>query len=169
MRAAAAGLMLLMALPCMSTLAAESVYTPTSGPQCRDVAVSENSGAWRCPGPRGYAVEFFDEGNLVGISIWIPRSKKAAQPIVWRGAGRRFGLMIEWRVEYGSPRSAILRRWRVQSDSEGAESTVQELLVLKLAPIQVCEAGAVDVRTPDANRVAQRLADEIGPRPCVVQ
>jgi hypothetical protein len=76
--------------------------------------------------------------------------------------------MIDWRVEGGLPRAAILRRWRVQSNNEGIESTVQELLVLKLAPSGACEVGTVDVRTPDANAAAQRLADEVGLRPCVV-
>jgi hypothetical protein len=76
--------------------------------------------------------------------------------------------MIEWRVERGSPYSAILRRWRVQSDGEGSEAAVQELLVLKVTSGTVCEAGVVNVRTADANLAAQRLADEAGFLPCSV-
>jgi hypothetical protein len=63
-------------------------------------------------------------------------------------------------VECGSPRAAILGRWRVQSDIQAAESTIQELIVLKLTEKNASQAGTVDACTPYANLVAQRLADE---------
>jgi hypothetical protein len=48
--------------------AADSVFSPTSGPSCLDQS-DEGVRAWRCPGPGGYVVEFSDEGNWVGIGF----------------------------------------------------------------------------------------------------
>jgi hypothetical protein len=51
-----------------------------------------NGGSWRCPGSGGYVTEFGDEGNVVGVSVWIPRQKQNSPPAIsWRGAGRVFG------------------------------------------------------------------------------
>jgi hypothetical protein len=65
----------------------DSIFTPTNGPACTDRSHSE-FGSWRCPGSGGYVAEFGDEGNIAGVSIWMPRHKrKAASTIAWRGAG----------------------------------------------------------------------------------
>src|SRR5258708_37315464 len=54
---------------CPLALAQErSVYTATSGPQCRDASRAQ-FGRWSCPGPGGFQGAFFDEGNLVAVAL----------------------------------------------------------------------------------------------------
>lgn len=140
--------------------AQESAYTPTQGPACRDGGSKSAFNIWRCPGLAGYEVEFADEGNIAGVAIGRPDDKrKIGPPVSWRGAGHVFGNKLEWRLANGIPMAAILRIWRVWTDREGNDRTVQELLVMRLSPQGACRVGAVDVRQIKANQTAQQLAD----------
>ena len=81
--------MMAAALVLMLTAArAETVFTATNGHECKDSSKPE-FGNWVCPGPRGYAVHFMDEGNMVGITIAPSRSIRAAPATSqWMGAGK---------------------------------------------------------------------------------
>jgi hypothetical protein len=143
-----------------SALAAESVYTPTHGPVCKDAGSKNQFSIWRCPGPGSYAAEFSDEGNMAGFAIGRGgRRGDLGESVTWRGAGAVFGDKLEWRLANGKPVAAILRTWRVDSDDGGNQWSVQELLVVKLAPNGACRVGAIDVRQVEANRAARQLAD----------
>lgn len=156
---ASAGLIVLTMLG-SPVLAQESAYTPTQGPACRDRGSQSAFNIWRCPGPAGYEVEFADEGNIVGVAIGRPDDKrKIGPPVSWRGAERVFGDKLQWRLANGVPVAAILRIWRVWTDREGNDRTVQELLVMRVSPEGMCRVGAVDVRQINANQTAQQLAD----------
>ncbi|TKT71408.1 hypothetical protein YH63_008270 [Afipia massiliensis] len=141
-------------------LAQGSIYTSTQGTACRDMGSQSALNIWRCPGPAGYAVEFTDEGNVAGVAIGRSADRrKFGHPISWRGAERVFGDKLEWRLMNGVPAAAILRIWRVSTDREGTDRTVQELLVMRLSPQGTCQVQAVDVRQINANETAQQLAD----------
>lgn len=156
---ALAGLIVLTMLG-SPVLAQESVYTPTQGPACRDSGFRSAFNIWRCPGPAGYVVEFADEGNVATMAIGRPRDKgQLGRPMSWRGAERVFGDKLEWRVVNGKPVAAILRIWRSDTDSEGSERIIQELLVMRILSQAACRIGAIDTRQGNANLIAQQLAD----------
>jgi hypothetical protein len=72
---------------------------------------------------------------------------------------------IEWRIATppgGKPRPfATILRWSVQRENDEHDSSGQVLVVTRLGPGGVCHVGYVDGRAnPDANALAQRLADE---------
>lgn len=143
-----------------------SVFTPTRGSHCVDRSRAHFQ-SWRCPGPKGYAAEYFDEGNVVGIAIWAPARTRTPQiSIPWRGTGKVFGDLLEWRVRDGQPSAAILRAWRRDTSSEGRERDVEELLVLRLQPSGGCRIASVNARQANANVEAQSLASQAS-LPCL--
>ncbi|MGY3694566.1 hypothetical protein ACVIGA_004646 [Bradyrhizobium sp. USDA 3240] len=148
-----------------SALAGErSVYTPTKGPKCIDGS-RKYEDDWSCPGPAGYAVEFSDEGNLAAVSI-RPSGRKAGASYVFRGRGRIFGDVVDWRLVDDTPTSAVLRVWRAVIQTDGAETEIQELAVFKVTPQEFCRVASVDARQPAANEAARRLASEAAGMPC---
>jgi hypothetical protein len=160
-------LLALSALSASIAQAEENIFMPTSGPACTDRSHSE-FGSWRCPGPGGYVAEYSDEGNIAGVSIWMPRQKrKAASAITWRGAGRVFGEKLQWRVDKGRPLAAVLRIWRTDTNSDGQERVVEELIALKVAPEGSCRVASIDARQAGANEIAQRRSDEAASLPCL--
>ncbi len=139
--------------------AAESLYTRTSGPNCRDSGSKEELNAWQCPGPADYSAEFADEGNLVAFKISRTGKRDDEPGLIWRGADKVFGDKLEWRMSDGKPIAAILRAWRVDTDKDGHDHVTQELLVVSLRGQRPCKVGAINAREPDAHRRAQALAD----------
>ncbi|WP_244597922.1 MULTISPECIES: hypothetical protein [Afipia] len=146
-----------------SAYAAESLYTRTSGPECRDSGSKEEFNAWQCPGPGGYSAGFSDEGNLVAFKIFRTGQRDDEPVLIWRGADDVFGDKLEWRLSGGKPIAAILRAWRVDTDQDGHDHVTQELLVVSLRGQRPCKVGAVSVHEPHANRRARALADSIAP------
>jgi hypothetical protein len=143
-----------------------SVYTPTHGSKCIDRS-REYEGAWSCPGPSGYAADFSDEGNLAAISVRPPRRwKRPAAAYAFRGLGRVFGDIVDWRVADDTPTAAVLRIWRAATQADGSELEVQELAVFKITPQESCLVASVDARQPAANEAARRLATEAAEMPC---
>lgn len=135
---------------------ADVVYTPTSGPACRD-ASRDGIGDWTCPGPAGYAVRFMDEGNIAAIAIGprrgISQMKNTTQ---FRGAGHVFGDKMQWLVVDGKPRAAVLRTWRL----DDAEREQQKLDVYAIDRDAVCVVESINVKTRAANeRALARAAD----------
>jgi hypothetical protein len=143
-----------------------NAYTPTHGPKCIDRS-REHEGAWSCPGPSGYAADFSDEGNLAAFSIRLPgQGKRAAAAYAFRGLGRVFGDIVDWRVADDTPTAAVLRIWRAATQADGSELEVQELAVFKITPQESCLVASVDARQPAANEAARRLATEAAEMPC---
>jgi hypothetical protein len=138
---------ILSALSVSTAHATESIFTPTNGSTRTDHSRAEY-GSWRCPGPGGYVTEFGDEGNVVGVSVWVPRQKQNAPPAIsWRGAGRVFGEKLQWKISAGQPAAAILRVWRTATKPDGSEREVEELMILRLS----AEKGACRVASIDAH------------------
>jgi hypothetical protein len=163
--------MLAIALMIASTAAAsaaQSLYTATRGPACKDGSKAHFS-VWRCPGPAGYAAEYSDEGNLAGIALWIPgrTSRRAATSVVWRGGGRVFGDLLEWRIDRENPVAAILRIWRLDATSAGGNEPQEELVLLKLRPEGSCRVVTIPARRPDANEVIRAMSLQVAAMPCL--
>ncbi|WP_298254960.1 hypothetical protein [Bradyrhizobium sp.] len=146
----------------------ESVYTATHGPNCRERS-REYVGAWICPGPSGYVAEFHDEGNLAAVAIRSARQKPASAAYRWRGRGKVFGDMLEWRLVDGFPSAAVLRIWRGDLNEQGEEREVQELVVFKITSSGFCRVGSIDTRRPGANEAAQQRAMKISGEQCADQ
>ncbi|MEH2476234.1 hypothetical protein V1281_002597 [Nitrobacteraceae bacterium AZCC 2161] len=118
-------------------------------------------GNWTCPGPGGYAAQFTDEGNMVSVTF-APKMllNKAGATAVWRGAGKVFGEKIGWILKDGRPKSAVLRKWATETDTNGNEREVQSLGVYALNSDKACVYAEVDVRKPRADEVAANFASE---------
>jgi hypothetical protein len=129
---------------------------PATGPTCVDLQPRREFGSWRCPGPAGYAVTFFDEGNVVSVAFGIAGRERALveQDLMWQGAGKVFGDKVEWRLRDGRPFAAIIRIW-----CQDGDDVIEELLVAKVEMAGSCRVGAVDVRRREANVAARELAD----------
>ncbi|MCK1284729.1 hypothetical protein IVB41_12465 [Bradyrhizobium sp. 44] len=157
---------LLVGMPAAASNANESIYSRVQEIGCHDMSKAF-FGSWRCSGPAGYVAEFYDEGNLAGVNIRLGRertgSSRAAQ---WRGAGRVFGDLIEWRMMRGQPVGAVLRRYGTESDPGGEERLFEELAVFKLSPDLSCLVGVVEARRPNSDELARALADGARSMPC---
>jgi hypothetical protein len=163
--------MLAVALTIASTAAAsgaQSLYTTTRGPACK-YGSNAHFSVWRCPGPAGYAAEYSDEGNLAGIALWIPgrTSRRATTSLVWRGGGRVFGNLLEWRIDRKKPVAAILRIWRIDASSAGGTEAQEELVLLKVRPEGSCRVVTVPARRPNANEVVRAMWSQVSSMPCL--
>ncbi len=155
-----------VAMPVAQAAQETYVYTPTHGVSCSDRS-RESFSQWRCPGPGGYVAEYVDEGNVAGIAIWRPATRRTSpRAVSWRGAGRVFGEKLEWRLKNGQPHAAILRTWRTATDANGKDRELEELIILKISPLGVCRVAAVNARQPRANAIAQQAADGAATMPC---
>lgn len=140
------------------------VFTRTSGLTCQDFS-KDLVARWKCSGPADYFVAFFDEGNLVEIAFGravepFDRDRSAA---VWRGSGKAFGDVMEWRVDgAGLPVAAILRTWEV---GEG-ERTIQSLKVFAINAGSACQHAMVLADAPRANEKAASEAVVASRRRC---
>lgn len=161
MRSACAGAiagLLRAAVPTVHAAQGSYIYTSTHGPSCADRS-REGFNRWRCPGPAGYVAEYADEGNIAGIALWHPTGpQRTPLSVSWRGARRVFGEKLEWRMTAGLPYAAILRIWRIDA-ADDREREVEELVVLKVSSSGVCRVASVNARQPQANEIAQRMAD----------
>lgn len=147
-------------IPCPAQ-ADQSVYTPTHGEPCADRSRAQFN-AWRCPGPAGYVADYLDEGNVAGVAIWSPVGKwQAPSTVSWRGSGKVFGDRLEWRVEAGVPKSAILRIWRVGAAADGSEHQVEELVLLKVLPTGSCRVASTNARQAGAYEMVQKLSEQV--------
>jgi hypothetical protein len=143
---------------------ADTIFTPASGPKCRYES-KEGFGRWTCPGPAGYAVRFADEGNIVALTIARARSiEEAPLTAHWRGAGKAFGGKVQWVMQGGVPRAAVIRTWRRKNGDD--ESEIQELSVFGIDGGRACAYGAVDINKPRANETALALAKQAAEQRC---
>jgi len=157
----------LAAIAGAAAYASEGAYTPTHGPSCVGRSWVEFE-TWRCPGPSGYVVEYTDEGNLAGIAIWAPTGKRQVPSATsWRGSGKVFGDRLEWRLDGGQPKAAILRIWRVDTATQGGEHEVEELILLKTLPAGACRVASIKARQAGANEMIQTLSAQVSSLPCL--
>jgi hypothetical protein len=114
--------------------------------------------------------EYTDEGNIAGIALWHPtRQQRSPLSVSWRGAGRVFGEKLEWRMAADLPHAAILRIWRIDAAADGREREVEELMALKVSPTGACRVASVNARQPQANEIAQSMADGAATSPCLAE
>lgn len=150
-----------------ASYASESAYTRVRGRECIDMS-KRYFGSWRCPGPAGYVIEFFDEGNLAGVNVRLGTNRmNSSSSSRWRGYGEVFGELVEWRMQRGYPTAAVLRRFRVLSDQNGDERQSEELAIFKLSWHQSCLVQIVDARQPEANILARAVADNTRAMTCI--
>jgi hypothetical protein len=124
----------------------------------------EHLGSWSCPGPGGWRAIFSDEGNVVSILFERPGAGRIrSSPAVWRGAGRIFGDLIEWRVaETGEPFAAIIRTWET-TDTGAAQESLRVVAINRTA---ACEYGRVSARLTNANLRGRALAERAAGHVC---
>lgn len=134
----------------------------------RDV---EDYGSWRCPGYGGLMVLLSAGDQRMQVSFGR-NAKAAADELAaeetFPGFNSVYSGTVEWRVEKlpdGKTRPfATILRWNVMAAADvergDGKSTGRTLVVTRLNPGGVCHVGYVDARTPDANEVARKLADE---------
>jgi hypothetical protein len=149
--------------------AAQSLYTATRGTACKDASKAYFS-VRRCPGPAGYAAEYADEGNVAAVALWIPgpTSRRAAASVVWRGGGRVFGDLLEWRLDGENPVAAILRIWRIDDARlAGGNEAQEELVLLKVRAEGSCRVATVSARRPNANEVVRTMSSRVGSMSCL--
>lgn len=128
------------------------VFMKTNGPTCKDSS-EEYMGLWTCTGPAGFSVTFADEGNIVSVSFGkaISTTDRKNPTTTWRGAGKAFSDLVEWRIDdRGIPRAAILRTW----EAGESDKTLQSLRVFAINANIACEYANVSVTRPQANREA---------------
>ncbi|GGC85359.1 hypothetical protein GCM10010994_49060 [Chelatococcus reniformis] len=97
---------------------------------------------WSCRGPGGVSIQFADEGNMVDVSVG------GGAPVMFPARDEGFGPTVEWRLERGQPRSAIIRARR-RDDTDW-------LLVFAIRDGKGCYAAKAR-----SNRKARELADTI--------
>jgi hypothetical protein len=155
-----------MTMPVTHAAQESYVYTSTHGSACAGRS-REGVNQWRCPGPNGYVAEYADEGNLAGITIWRPATRREPpRAVSWRGSGRVFGEKLEWQLKNGQPHAAILRTWRTVTDADSKDRELEELIVLKIAPSGACRVAAINARQSHANAIAQQITDGATTMPC---
>jgi len=160
-RALVFSLALLLAAPAQA--AVQSVYTDLDLDECLVLHADDFGARFACPGYKGYPL-LVAEGDLrffVSYGFGAPDEMAAGQTLP------QFNTVhttLEWRLsnETGDwlPFATILR-WFTQT-GDGAQPDGQVLVVTKLEPGNTCHIGYVDARrTPNANVVAQELADMV--------
>ena len=153
-----------LALAAAGTASAQTPFTPAKGPACKDQS-KEFFGSWTCPGPAGYVVRFFDEGNVVSLTIAPKRAiEKVQEPTAqWRGAGKVFGDRVQWIMRAGVPKAAVIRTWSRVGDDE---HEVQELSVFAINGEKACLVGAVEIHADKANAAALVRAEQAADSRC---
>ncbi len=115
------------------------------------------AGTWRCKGVGGYDITIAssDDREYVGFG------KNARNTCSFRKGFSRFnsaGSPVEWRMKKGKPFAAI-QRWTVSLDDEGG--TMTWLVVTALRGKESCPVHYVAGSYPEANKAAQRAADDL--------
>ena len=163
---------LAVALLASAAVAAEAqtvgrAYTQLDSAKCRHTRGRdvEDYGSWLCQGYGGIPVRLAAGDQRMTVSFGRNAAKEPAASETFPGFNSAYKGTIEWRIETppGGPPSpfAAILRWNVKLEQDGRETSGRVLVVTRLGPGGVCHIGYVDARAnPDANALAQRLADE---------
>lgn len=142
-----------------------SVYSDLDISKCKTISVyTEDVGGLevRCKGIKGYDV-FYTEGDLRGTASFGPEAKKQCASTQTFGAFNTVGKKVEWRMVKGKPIATILR-WFTDNGQEGGNQNW--LVVTKLNGKDSCRTAIIDTKMPNANAVAQQMADGAGSFDC---
>jgi hypothetical protein len=105
---------------------------------------------------------------VAGIAILAPKGKRQApSAISWRGYGKVFGDLLEWRFDGGRPKAAILRIWRIDTATDGVEHEVEELILLKTLPAGACWVASINARQAGANEMIQTMSAQVSSLRCL--
>ncbi len=144
---------------------ASSVYSDLDITKCKTISVyTEDVGGLevRCKGIKGYDVTY-TEGDLRGTASFGPDAKKQCASTQTFGAFNTVGKKVEWRMVKGKPIATILR-WFTDNGQEGGKQNW--LVVTKLNGKDSCRTAIIDTKMPNANAVAQQMADGAGSFDC---
>ena len=142
-----------------------SVYTPLDLAKCRHKAgtMEEDYGTWICRGLNGIPIHVTagDQRSYVSYGRNAANEPASKQTLAsFNGEGKT----IEWRAVRGGDGKltpfATIMRWSTTVSDEDKNVRGQVLVVTRLSP-PVCHVGYVDGRAnPDANVLAQEIADK---------
>ncbi len=113
--------------------------------------------AYECKGLGNYVVSFLEGDLRSSVSYGTESGDHCARTQSFSGFNS-IGKKIEWRLKDGKPFATILR-WSVSYDPEDSVKQRSWLVVTKLETEDSCHMGYVEGAYPDANAVAQKLAD----------
>ena len=144
-----------------------SAYTPLDLKKCRHTPGKdvEDYGAWSCAGYGGIGVHVA-AGDQRSYVSYGPNARKQAAAKQTLASFNGEGKNIEWRGERGADGAlkpyATIMRWSTTVSGNADEPVRgQVLVVTRLGAGGVCHVGYVDARAnPDANALAQKIADE---------
>ena len=116
-------------------------------------------------GPYGIDVRLSAGDQRMTVSFGRNAAKEPAASQTFPAFNNVYEGTVEWRLDAqssGKPRPfATILRWNVRMEDDERTSTGRVLVVTRLGPGGVCQIGYVDARAnPDANALAQQLADE---------
>ncbi len=143
------------------------VYTKFDSKKCPHTRgrAEEDYGSWRCKGHDGIDVRLSAGDQRMTVSFGRNAAKEPAASQTFPAFNNVYEGTVEWRLDAqssGKPRPfATILRWNVRMEDDERTSTGRVLVVTRLGPGGVCQIGYVDARAnPDANALAQQLADE---------
>jgi hypothetical protein len=164
------GAALVVAACCATPAASQPVsraYTQFDSDKCRHTKgkAAEDYGFWRCAGHDGIEVYLRAGDQRMTVSFGRNAAREPAASQTFPRFNSAYKGTVEWRLEAlpnGRPRAfATILRWNVTLDDDERDTTGRVLVVTRLGAGEVCHVGYVDARAnPDANALAQQLADE---------
>lgn len=144
--------------------AAEPLVMAVKGDTCKwakkDAAHAAEESEWRCPGPAGYSLSYYDFTTRGGIVIGNRGKDFSDDSMSWAPANDGIGSRAEWRMQNGLPVALIVGRWRNTDDEAGAITpAVEELLVIKVTSTSACAVAVIGGLGPNAMALAREHAD----------
>lgn len=153
----------------------ESIYTETDSKYCKSLEFNEEGAYSRqqCPGIAGYKLQVIEGDLRQTIDVITPAGKKFALDFQGNVSGgfSSLGPKAEWRVQRSGKKitpKALIVRFNVSEDPEDSSKITSYLVVTKITPRQICVTDVVSP-APDANKQAQKLADEAATKSCKAQ
>lgn len=145
--------------------AAEPLVMAAKGETCKstemDADHAREESEWRCPGPGGYSLKYYDFTTQGGIIIGFRGKDLPGEGLSWAPANTGIASRAEWRMQNGSPVALIVGRWRNTDDETGAiNSAVEELVVIKVAATGTCTVAVIGALAPQAMALAREQADQ---------
>jgi hypothetical protein len=144
--------------------AVEATITSAKGAACKEMKFppdfAREQVEWRCPGPFGFSISYFDHMTQGAVSFEHGGKSLTDDSLSWRPADPAIGSHVEWRSENGTPIAAIFGRWRsVEQAGPSGDVVVEELLVVKVSPRQVCAVAVIGGLSTQAMTLARQQAD----------
>src|SRR5665811_1926380 len=107
--------------------ATDALVMPAKGDACRTTRMDAEHAAeeseWRCPGPGGFSLKYYDFTTQGGIVIGFRGKDLPAEGLSWAPAKSGIGSRVEWRLRDGVPVAAIVGRWRLADEQGGSNDS----------------------------------------------